>query len=55
MVKKSKMSYEEALEVEEFRRHCLKHCLQGTLIVYSRLWRTAAKAIKKHNKEMKNG
>ncbi len=54
MGKKPKMTYEEALKVEDFRRHCLAHCLQGTLIVYSKLWRNARKAIKKHNKGMKN-
>lgn len=50
---KEKLSYEDALEAEKFRKHCLEHCLQGNLIRYRRLWRAASKAIKKHNKKVK--
>jgi len=48
---KNKMSLEDAQEAQKFKQHCLKHCLQGTLIRYSRLWRVSSKIIKKGNKK----
>ena len=40
----------DVIEIEKFHKHCLDNCLQGTLIIYSPLWKIVRKFRKKQSK-----
>jgi len=48
-----KLTYEDALEAQQWLKVLLNDCCQATIIMYSKLWAEADKVIKKHDREKK--
>jgi len=50
---KPKLTYEEALEAQKWKRELLDNCCMGLLWRYEKLWFASSKVIKKHKKKMR--